>query len=91
MTSGDKRRTVARPLVRSLLVDITNAPALVDRLPDDAPLRDHGIGSGDLLRLVAGIEERFGVEVTVDDADRLLTLADAERLVERLGSASFPL
>lgn len=70
-------------IVRNLLSEITAAPSLLARLGDDADLARHGVSSGDLIRLVVTLEERYGLAIDADDLDGLRTLGDFERLAHR--------
>lgn len=44
---------------------------------------DLGLDSLDRVEVVMKIEEEFGIEVSDDDAERLQTVADAVRYVEK--------
>ncbi|MCX5214396.1 acyl carrier protein [Kitasatospora sp. NBC_00240] len=67
--------------IREMLVELTGMPEFTDGIGDDTDLSASGIDSGDLVRLVLLIEQRTGTEVTAEDVDGLVTLADYERFV----------
>ncbi|MBL1098518.1 acyl carrier protein [Streptomyces coffeae] len=74
--------------VREMLVELTGTPEFAEGVEDNTDLSASGIDSGDLVRLVLLIEQRTGVEVTAEDMEGLITLADYERFVaERTGAA----
>jgi acyl carrier protein len=50
----------------------------------DTPVRDFGVDSLDVVELVMEAEERFGITVSDEDAERVETVADWLRLIERL-------
>ncbi|GAB2711264.1 acyl carrier protein [Kitasatospora kifunensis] len=68
-------------IVREMLVELTGAPEFTESIGDDVDLGASGIDSGDLVRLVLLIEQRTGAEVTAEEMEQLVTLADYERFV----------
>lgn len=74
--------------VREMLVELTGTPEFAESIGDDADLSASGIDSGDLVRLVLLIEQRTGAEVTTEDMEKLVTIADYERFVAEHGGAS---
>ncbi|MET9610791.1 acyl carrier protein [Streptomyces sp. NPDC006512] len=68
-------------VVRGMLVELTGTPEFAESIGDDVDLGASGIDSGDLVRLVLLIEQRTGAEVTAEEMERLVTLADYERFV----------
>ncbi|GGY00501.1 acyl carrier protein [Streptomyces minutiscleroticus] len=67
--------------IRELLVELTGTTEYAEVVADDADLAASGIDSGDLVRLVLLVEQRFGVEITAEDMEGLRTIADYERFV----------
>ncbi|KUJ41308.1 acyl carrier protein [Streptomyces albus subsp. albus] len=74
--------------VREMLVELTGTPEFAEGISDDADLSASGIDSGDLVRLVLLIEQRTGSEVTAEDMERLVTIADYERFLAERGAAA---
>lgn len=70
-------------IVRDRLNEIMTAPSLLARIGDEEDIVRAGVNSGDLIRLVAILEERYGLRIDADDLDGLKTLADFERLARR--------
>jgi acyl carrier protein len=66
-------------MIRQLLAEITGTPGLVARIGPGQDLLSAGIGSGDVIRLVAALEERHGIEVGAAELDRLHTIAAFEQ------------
>jgi len=75
-------------IVREMLVELTGTPEFAGSISDDADLSASGIDSGDLVRLILLIEQRTGVEITVEDMDKLSTIADYERFVASRGGVT---
>jgi hypothetical protein len=71
--------------IRTRLGVGTGLPGLVSRLDDDADLLISGVGSGDLIRMVALLEEVHGIEVGAGDMEGLNTIAAFEALADRHG------
>jgi acyl carrier protein len=68
---------IVRPLARnrSALAEIDESTSILDDLK---------VNSARLVDLILDLEDAFGVEITDDDADQVITLGDAVDLVERL-------
>ncbi|MFC9324093.1 acyl carrier protein [Kitasatospora sp. NPDC057015] len=73
--------------IREMLVELTGLREFAESIGDDTDLSASGIDSGDLVRLVLLIEQRTGTEVTAEDVDRLVTLADYEQFVAARSAA----
>lgn len=79
---GEVSPTIAER-VRGVIGGLLIAPN-VDDVKDDASLIDDlGADSLDLVEIVIAMESEFGIEVPDADAERLLTVGDAVRYVER--------
>jgi acyl carrier protein len=68
---------------RALLIEVAGLSARSAVAPSSASLLDCGVDSGDLIRLVLLVEERYGVDVGVDELDQLTTIAALESLIRR--------
>lgn len=65
-------------VIKTLGIDAAEA------IPDADFVYDLGADSLDRVELLMDIEERFGIEIDDDDADKVRTVADAIALVTRL-------
>jgi acyl carrier protein len=54
---------------------------------DASLLRDLRVSSARLVEIILRLQERFGIEISDDDADRVRTVGDTVRLVGRLRGA----
>lgn len=72
---------------RELLVEVVGplAAGTVLALDPDADLRSAGIDSGDMIRFVLAVENRYRLQVDVDDLDALGTIRDFDRLIAHHG------
>ena len=59
-----------------------NADALASVSPETNILRDLKVNSARLVDVVLAFEDKFGIEVADDDADKVETVGDAVRLIE---------
>lgn len=58
-------------------------PSIVAALKPDVPLLHQGIDSIDLPMIAAGIEEKYGLDLSEADATTLRTLQDVITLLEQ--------
>ncbi|WP_421840521.1 acyl carrier protein [Mycobacterium sp.] len=73
--------------VREMLVELTKRPDLVATIADNDNITDFGIDSGDIIRLTLLIEEKTGVEVSLEDVTSARSIADYEKLIVSGGPA----
>jgi acyl carrier protein len=72
---------IVRPFVKNM--------EALDRVSmDTSIMKDLKVNSARLVDVVIDIEDRFGIEVSDEDADKVRTLGDAVRLVVARSSAS---
>lgn len=55
--------------------------------PDAALVTDLGADSLDMIEIVMAAEEEWGIAIADEDADRLVTVADAVALMDRMIAA----
>jgi acyl carrier protein len=82
--SGMDRELVFQQVVGILKPFVKNQAAFVAVTDQTAILRDLKVNSARLVEVVLRIQERFGIQVTDDDADKLRTVGDTVALIERL-------
>jgi acyl carrier protein len=74
--------------VVSVIAPFAKERAPLDGLGAEASLlRDLRVSSARLVEVVLRLQERFGIEISDDDADRVRTVGDTVRLVARLRGA----
>lgn len=66
--------------IRQIIAEILNIdPATVTA--DSTFIEDLGADSLDIFQVIMGIEEEFDIEVSPEEAERVVTVEDAARLV----------
>jgi acyl carrier protein len=78
------RELVFQQVVAILKPFVKNQAAFAAVTGQTAILRDLKVNSARLVEVVLRIQERFGIQVTDDDADKLRTVGDTVALIERL-------
>ena len=71
-------------IIRKIVAQITNIDP--DAINEDTVLYDDlGVDSLDLFQIVMAIEEQFEIEVSEEDAQSIVTVGDAVKMISRLG------
>lgn len=70
------------PRLQEVLADVVERPP-EDLTLDQRFIDDLGCNSLDLMDLVSEIEQEFGIPLTDEDAEQLLTISDCVRIVTR--------
>ena len=71
-------------IIRKIVAQITNIDP--DAINEDTVLyEDLGVDSLDLFQIVMAIEEQFEIEVSEEDAQSIVTVGDAVKMISRLG------
>jgi acyl carrier protein len=79
----DAKTPTNRDRLRKIVVDHLGVD--ISAVKDEASfIDDLGADSLDLIELVIACEEEFGIEVSDDDAEHVMTFADMVKLVDRL-------
>ncbi len=66
--------------IRRIIAEILNLdPASVTM--ESTFVEDLGADSLDIVQIVMGVEEEFDIEVSSEDAERIVTVGDAVRLI----------
>jgi acyl carrier protein len=92
MISGTQTPIVLMPGPENLAAQVREiVGSVLGILPDKARgdvalVADLGATSLDFVELVMAIEDRFGVEISDTEADRLITVDDVVALVDRTGT-----
>lgn len=73
--------------IRAMLAEIMRMPEFVADLEPGDNLILAGVNSGDVIRLVAMVEQRYAVEVDADAVERLTTIGAFEELVATQSAA----
>jgi acyl carrier protein len=67
--------------IREIISNQLNIP--IDKvLPESKIIQDLGADSLDVVELLMELEEEFGITVTDDEAQNLITLTDIEKLIK---------
>lgn len=72
-----------REALLEILREIGVDDDIVDILKPDQPLLRQGVDSVDFPALLMAVGERFGIEISEQDACSLQTLEDLERLLQQ--------
>jgi len=65
----------------NIIHEYTGCP--FDRIkPESRLVADIGCDSLDLVEIVMGVEEEFGTEITDEEAEEIVTVGDAIKLIE---------
>ncbi|MBO4762550.1 MAG: acyl carrier protein [Lachnospiraceae bacterium] len=71
-------------IIRKIVAQIKNIDP--DAINEDTVLyEDLGVDSLDLFQIVMAIEEQFEIEVSEEDAQSIVTVGDAVKMISRLG------
>ena len=71
-------------IIRKIVAQITNIDP--DAINEDTVLyEDLGVDSLDLFQIVMAIEEQFEIEVSEEEAQSIVTVGDAVKMISRLG------
>lgn len=71
-------------IIRKIVAQITNIdPEAINE--DTVLYEDLGVDSLDLFQIVMAIEEQFEIEVSEEDAQSIVTVGDAVKMISRLG------
>lgn len=69
--------------IRKIISQQLNLP-LEKVLPESKIIQDLGADSLDIVELLMSLEEEFGITVSDDQAQKMVTIADIEKVIETL-------
>lgn len=67
-------------VVKKIIVEKINCPE--DQVTNEVTFQDLGLDSLDAVELIMAFEEKFGIEITDEEADKIKTVGDVITCIE---------
>lgn len=67
-------------VVKKIIVEKINCPE--DQVTNEVTFQDLGLDSLDAVELIMAFEEKFGIEITDEEADKIKTVGDVISCIE---------
>lgn len=83
-TRGRTQMTIEDRLKKIIVEHLGAAPEAVT--PEASFIDDLDADSLDTIEIVMAVEEEFGITISDDDAEHILTVGDAVKLIEKAGA-----